>query len=75
MIILQCLFAVVTISFNQSSYSVDEDGGALQAVLVLNTSLSFSINIDVIDRSRTATRKCIIIIVTKCKTYHLRKIK
>ena len=41
--------------FNQSVYSVDEDGGSLQLMLVLSNPSSFEITADVISTSESAT--------------------
>ena len=45
------------VSFNQSTYSVNEKDGVLQPVLVLSESSSTDITVRVRDRSNTATGK------------------
>ena len=49
---------VVTISFNQSTYSVDEDDGPAQPVLVLSNPSSTDITVQVFDNDATATSEC-----------------
>ena len=44
-----------TISFDQSAYSIAEDGGPVQPVLVLSNPSSVDITIRVIDTATTAT--------------------
>jgi len=44
-----------TISFNQSTYSVDEDDGAAQPVLVLSNPSSTDITVQVRSKDKTAT--------------------
>ena len=46
-----------TISFEQSTYSIVEDGGPVQPVLVLSNPSSFDITVEVTDTSITATGK------------------
>ena len=48
-------FVAATISFNQSAYSIAEDGGLVQPVLVLSNPSSVSITIQVVDTGTTAT--------------------
>ena len=45
----------LNVSFDQSTYSVDENDGALHPVLVLSESSSTNITVRVRDRSITAT--------------------
>ena len=47
-------FVAATISFDQSAYSIAEDGGLVQPVLVLNNPSSVDITIQVIDTATTA---------------------
>ena len=47
----------INVSFNQSTYSVNESHGVLQPVLVLSESSSTDITVRVRDRSITATGK------------------
>ena len=44
----------VTVSFEQSAYSVDEDHGPVDLVLVLSTPSSFGINLQIITNDNTA---------------------
>ena len=48
-------FVAITISFNQSAYSIAEDGGLVQPVLVLSNPPSVDITIRVVDTGTTAT--------------------
>ena len=48
-------YLVVTISFNQSTYSVDEDDGPAQPVLVLSNPSSTDISVQVRSNDITAT--------------------
>ena len=45
----------VTVSFSQSTYSVSEDDGSVQPVLVLSNPSSTDITVQVRDNSNTAT--------------------
>ena len=54
---------VTTISFNQSTYSVYENNGPVQPVLVLSNPLSVDIDVQVRDSSVAATRKSSVIII------------
>ena len=47
--------------FSQSRYSIDEDKGSLQIVLMLNTSLTTNVTIQVISNDDTATSEYTII--------------
>ena len=49
------LITDITIKFNQSSYNVDEDGGVVQPVLVLNRQSSTNITVYIRDNSNNAT--------------------
>ena len=49
------LHAAITISFNQSTYSVDEDDGPAQPVLVLSNPSSTDITVQVGSNDITAT--------------------
>ena len=49
--------ADATIFFEQSTYSIVEDGGLLTAILVLSNPSSFDITVEVTDTSNTATGK------------------
>ena len=58
MCIINDIFEIVpTINFNQSTYSVDEDDGPAQPVLVLSNPISLDIIVQVRDSSGTAARK------------------
>ena len=46
-------FVAATISFDQSAYSIAEDGGLVQPVLVLSNPSSVDITIQVIDTAAT----------------------
>ena len=46
-----------TVSFNRSAYSIVEDDGPVQPVLVLSNPSSFDITVQVTDTSITATGK------------------
>ena len=48
------LCLVPSVSFNQSTYSVDEDDGAAQPVLVLSNPSSTDITVQVISSDDTA---------------------
>ena len=50
------IYSVATaISFDQSAYSIAEDGGLVQPVLVLSNPSSVSITIQVVETGTTAT--------------------
>ena len=51
----------VNVMFSQSRYSIDEDKGSLQIVLMLNTSLTTNVTIQVISNDDTATSEYTII--------------
>ena len=53
--IYDLLITDITIKFNQSSYSVDEDSGVVQPVLVLNRQSSTNITVHVRDSIYNAT--------------------
>ena len=46
---------MITVSFSQSTYSVNEDDGLVQPVLVLSNPSSTNITVQVRDTSNTAT--------------------
>ena len=48
------IITAITIRFNQSSYSVNEDSGVIQPVLVFNRQSSTNITVYVRDSSNTA---------------------
>ena len=48
-------YVVVTVSFNQSSYVINESDGLLQPVLVLSEISSFDVKIKVKDAKKSAT--------------------
>ena len=48
-------YLVVTVSFNQSTYSVDEGAGPAQPILVLSNPSSTDITVQVRDNENTAT--------------------
>ena len=50
-----CLFPAITVNFNQSTYSVNEDAGLAQPVLVLSNPSSTDITVQVRDTQNTAT--------------------
>ena len=51
----------INVMFSQSRYSIDEDKGSLQIVLMLNTSLTTNVTIQVISNDDTATSEYTII--------------
>ena len=51
------LTVVTTVSFNQTSYSIEESKGFLQPVLVLSSPSSVDITVEVREYSGSATRK------------------
>ena len=51
------LLLVITISIDKSTYSVDEDDGPAQPVLVLSNPSSTDITVQVRDTQNTATSK------------------
>jgi len=59
------LLVDITVSFSQSTYSVDEDDGPAQPVLVLSNPSSTDITVQVRDTENTATSEWTNII-TKC---------
>ena len=52
---IYCLFPAITVNFNQSTYSVNEDAGPVQPVLVLSNPSSTDITVQVRDTQNTAT--------------------
>jgi len=52
-----CFSLDCTVSFNQSTYSVDEDDGPAQPVLVLSSPSSTDITVQVFSTDGTATGK------------------
>jgi len=48
-------FIAIAVTFSQSEYSVDEDGGPVQPVLVLSNPSSTDITVQVRDTEITAT--------------------
>ena len=46
---------VATVSFNESAYSVNENEGPVQLVLVLSNPSSTDVTVEVTDRGGTAT--------------------
>ena len=50
-------YLAITVSFNQSTYSVNEDAGPAQPVLVLSNPSSTDITVQVRDNENTATSK------------------
>ena len=59
------LVTSLNVSFSQSTYSVNEDDGSVQPVLVLSNPSSTNITVLVIDDSDTATGKR-----TQCHSYN-----
>ena len=55
-IIIIC-FLAITVNFEQPTYSVDEDDGPAQPVLVLSNSSLMNITVRVRDNGNTATGK------------------
>jgi len=55
--IFLCTYLAVTVSFNQSTYIVDENDGPAQPVLVFSNPSSADITVTVIDVSGSATGK------------------
>ena len=65
----QILFVAIVVSFEQSTYSVNEDGGSVQPVLVLSNPSSTDITVQVKDPLGSATSEsakinCTMLIVT-----------
>ena len=52
---IPCLLPAIIITFNQSTYSVNEDDGPAQPVLVLSNPSSTDITVQVRDTHNTAT--------------------
>ena len=48
---------VIAISFDQSTYTVNENGGPLKPVLVLSNSSTFDITVHIMNNDNTATGK------------------
>ena len=48
---------VITLSFNQSKYTINENGGPLKPVLVLSNPSSFDITVYIMNNDNTATGK------------------
>ena len=57
MLLIICI--AVTVSFSQSTYSVNEDDGVVQPVLVLSNPTSTDITVQVRSNDNTATGKVI----------------
>ena len=53
----------VSVSFNQSTYMINENDGLVQPVLVLNNSVATDITLQVVTNDITATGECINIII------------
>ena len=53
--LLLLITVVFTLSFSQSTYSINEDVGSIQLTLVLSNSLSTDITVQVVDDDNTAT--------------------
>ena len=53
----QLIYIVITVSFNQSTYSVNENDGPAQPVLVLSNPSSTEITVQVRSNDITATGK------------------
>ena len=51
------MWLAITVNFNQSTYSVSEDDGPAQPVLVLSNPSSTNITILVRNKNKTATGK------------------
>ena len=60
---------VITVMFNQSAYSVNEDDEMLQIVLVLSNSSVTNVTIKLIDNTTTATGKHEVIVEIDVLTY------
>ena len=56
-LIIACFTTVSTVTFNQSTYNVDEDDGPAQLVLVLSNPSSTDITISVFSTDGSATGK------------------
>ena len=52
-----CTYAVTTVSFNQTTYTVDENNGPVHPVIVLSKPLLADITVEVGELSDTATGK------------------
>ena len=52
---INLLFIAITVMFDQSTYSVDEDAGPVQPVLVLSNPSSMEFNVTVTNTDGSAT--------------------
>ena len=59
------MYVGITVSFNESSYSVSEDSGLVQPILVLSNPSSTDITIHIRDKQDTAKSKFGGISITK----------
>ena len=57
MVTLSKHFLDITVRFNQLTYSVNEDDGSAQLVLVLSNPSSIDITVQIYDTEKTATGK------------------
>ena len=57
------MYIAVSVSFNQSTYMINENDGLVQPVLVLNNSVATDITLQVITNDITATGEYINIII------------
>ena len=52
------LSTATSIKFNQSIYSINEDNGLLQPVVILSNPFPINVNIQVLSIENSATSKC-----------------
>ena len=55
------ILLVATISFNQSMYSVGENEGSVQVVLIFNSASSIDITVEVADENDSAIGKTLLL--------------
>ena len=56
-------YVVITVSFSQSTYSINENSGPVQPVLVLSSPSTFGITIEIMNDDNTAISKQSVILI------------
>ena len=56
-------YVVITVSFNQSTYSVNENSGPVQPVLVLSSPSTVNISVQIMNNDNTASGKQSVILI------------
>ena len=56
-------YVVITVSFNQSTYSVNENSGPVQPVLVLSNPSTIDITVEIMNNDNTAIGKQSVILI------------